>query len=372
MVGRGWNVTCLLVLGCCVPGIASETYEAAGAMEMPYDSVGYGGTPYAETAYSQGPYTESPVPYGEMPYAELPTVGDDYFNAAMYDAPTVKFTFDGYLFTRVGGETEQPLILESVFPSNPSLTSGDLSFEGRIGGRAELTFYAKPGGYAPHASILWTGTELSKAERTGDPADILFFNATAAEPSDGYTARNRSRFIFGDVGIRKTVSHTYGWSAGLAYGRLVESLDLISAPDDSSAPSLSGPSERGFYSQVENEMIGFQLGLDAQIWTNGRSKIEGGITGGIFHNDISVGAQAENAAQDWSSAETMFVGGATLSFVIPADPVNFRFGYQGFYLSDVALPVSQSRDRSIISGAGEEPTDEVWYHGFLFGIELLR
>ena len=292
------------------------------------------------------------------------------FAPAAYDPPTVKFTLDGYLFKRTGGDLDQPLILEAPFPAPASLTSGDIGLEGRMGGRADLTFYGAPGRFAPRAGVLWTGTETSSVERTGDPADVFFFNAVAADPASAYTARSLSRFTLADFGVRKTVSYTYGWSASFALGELIESLDLLS--DRNSGPSTPGTSETGFFSQTRNEFYGFQLGLDSQLWTNGRSKIEGAITAGVFHNAITVGAQAQNAAQDWDYETTAFVGTLNLVAVIPADPVNFRLGYQGAYLSGMALPVSQSRDRSIISGAGGDPTDDVWYHGFLFGIEFLR
>lgn len=313
--------------------------------------------------------------FGQAEFYDGAIVGDEFIEVPTYEMPTVKFTFDGYLFTRTGGDSEQPWILEGEFPAEPSLTSGDLDFQSRIGGRAELIFYAQPGGFAPRASVLWTGTELSQGEKTGNPADIIFFNGTDADPAPGYTARNRSRFTFGDVGVRRTVSPTYGWSAGLAFGQLIESMDLISAPDPNNPPAPTpggGTTETGFFSQVHNEFYGFQLGLDGQLWSNGRSKIEGGLTGGIFYNDISVGAQALNVQQHWDSSETAFVGTANISLVIPADPFNFRIGYQGAYLSGMALPASQSRERSIVRGTGSDPTDDVWYHGLLFGIEFVR
>lgn len=299
--------------------------------------------------------------------------GGDHYHAVHADLPTVKFTFDGFWFFRSGGDEDQPLILQDEFPAPASLTSGDLNFESKLGGRGELVFFATPGRFAPRASVLWTGTEGSRARRTGDPADILFFNAVDADPAPGYTARHQSRFTLADIGVRRTVSPAYGWSAGVGLGELIESLDLISDPDPTTQQAGgTAPAESGFYSQTHNQFYGFQLGLDGHIFTSERARLDGALTAGIFHNEIEVAAQALNVDQTWKPDETAFIGTFNLTLVLPADPVNFRIGYQGAYLSGMALSATQSRERRIVSGGGADVTDDVFYHGLLFGIEYLR
>lgn len=66
----------------------------------------------------------------------------------MVRTPTIKFTLDGYVFERLGGDTNQPWILQDPYPALPSLTSGDLDFSGKLGARVELFFYAQPGHFA--------------------------------------------------------------------------------------------------------------------------------------------------------------------------------------------------------------------------------
>jgi len=331
--------------------------------------------PIAEGAFSYGPTIDGPMSYGPMNEQGdfefiQSSVEGEYIQVPAYEMPTVKFTLDGLLLNRIGGSDDETLVRTEPF-GPAAITSGDIGFENRLGGKAELVFYSAPYRFAPRASVLWTGTELSKADYMapeGSTADVSFFQARAAEPSPGYTLRNRSRFTFADIGLRRTVSPAYGFSASLAYARIVESMDWISRGAE---PAVGG-GQTGFFSQVDNRMYGVQVGADAQIWTNGYLKIDGNVTVGYFYNDVKAGAQARNGSQEWNPNDEAIIGMANLALVIPADPVNIRIGYQGAFLSGVSLPGSYTREMSIFDGSGELPSDDVWYHGLTIGIEYLR
>lgn len=106
--------------------------------------------------------------------------------------------------------------------------------------------------------MLWTGTEESTGTRTDNPSDVLFFNGVAADPSDGYTARRKSRLRLADIGVRQTVELGWGWSASVTFGELIESLDMLSSDSGEGV-------EAGFFSQTHNEFYGAQLGIDRVV-----------------------------------------------------------------------------------------------------------
>lgn len=325
------------------------------------------------TAFPQPPTQ----PYARQPIPQFAPSFNEGYGGQMAplpscdscELPTVRFTVDGFLYDRFGG-ADTPLILEAPFPSSPSLTSGDFDFEGRWAGQADLTFFAKPGSVAPRAGILWTGAERLDERRTGNPADIFFFQGTAANPASQYKARYRTTFALGDAGLRRTLTPTWGISGSLVFGQIEEELDIVD-PNDS-AISGSTSFQSGFFSQVKNSLYGGQLAVDGQLWTNGYLKIEGNLAGGLFYNDIRVAGQTLNISRKFRDTETTFMGRGALSLVIPADPVNFRIGYQAIVFDGIALAAAQSQERRLVVDNGANPTETVGYHGLTFGFEWLH
>ena len=116
-------------------------------------------------------------------------------------------------------------------------------------------------------------------------------------------------------------------------------------------------------------MVGLHLGSDVAL-SIGDCRIEGGINGGVYLNEIDVYAEALNVTQVWSQDETAFIGKANIAWVIPFWPVNFRVGYQAIFLSGVALAPDQSAALSIFSSSGSAAVGDVFYHGAILGVEF--
>ena len=290
----------------------------------------------------------------------------DHFGGALPlvdQGPKFRFVFDGLLLDRSDSLDSHTLLWDAPFPAgNPLLDASELSFDTIFGGRLELTLFDEgPNPVDYRFGYMFTETASLHEARSSSPADINFFNASAANPSDTYTARYEPKLWLTDLSLRRRYSK-FGTSAGLSFGQLRESFDLLSSFDPLS----------GFYSRTDNELYGIQLGADGHLWSNGFSRIEGSVTGGVYYNDIEIQASALGVDRIWDDSETSFVGSANIAWVIPAFPFNFRIGYQAYFLSGVALAPDQSQQLSFFSAAGEAVTNDVLYHGAILGIEFVH
>lgn len=274
----------------------------------------------------------------------------------------VKFTLDAMYMSRAGAGGSDPLILDAPFPLGaPLLTADELDIDGLWGGRLELVVYdPTPNPTDLRISYLWTERGEGTESRSSSPADILFFNIVDAAPSNTYTARLQSRFALGDIGIRKEKRPGVGVFGGLALGELNESLDLLTGPTT------------GFFSQGENKLYGANFGVDAQLWSNGYCRLEGGLGWGLYYNDIEIRAQSQNWQRTWSDSSAAYMGQMHFAFVVPAYPFNFRLGYQVTHVGGLGLLADQSDGLRLFDGGGSVDTDSTAWHGLLLGIEYLR
>lgn len=282
------------------------------------------------------------------------------FDAAMqvpYQPRKGKITLDGFLFSRNGTDDHQPLLIDAPYPlGEPTLHTDDLDFEGELGGRFDVALSNI------HFNYIWTDTASTHINRVNEPAsDMLFFNIHDADDSAFFTARYQSRFALGHLGLRTDVNPFLGFFGGIAIGEISESLDMITEFDPLN----------GFYSQGTNDLYGLRIGTEAQIWSNGYSKIECSLTGGVYYNDIEINAQSQNWQATWTGDDVAFSGTAHIALVIPASPVNFRIGYQATALSGVAILPDASNSLRLWDGGGDIVTNDVFFHGLLFGVELL-
>lgn len=289
---------------------------------------------------------------------------DEITQGVGYGRPQVKFTLDATVQSRSGAGGSDPLVMDGPFPlGSPLLTAGELDFDGIWGGRLELIIFdPTPNPTDLRLMYMWTERAETAETRSSNPADVSFFNIVDAAPVNTYTARYQSRFALGDIGIRHQRAPGIGLSGGLAFGSVSESLDLITAFD-----TLTG-----FFSQGTNDLYGVDFNLDAQLWSNGFCRVEGGAGFGVFYNDIEINAQSQNWQTTWSDGKTAYMATGNIACVIPAYPVNFRIGYQATYVGGLGLIADQSDALRLFDGGGGIETDGAVWHGLLFGIEYLR
>ena len=274
-------------------------------------------------------------------------------SSAYAQQPTsIKIVADGLIMTRSDVDS-QTILYDAPWPGgNPLLDASDINFDTIWAGRLEATLHD-----VLHFGYLQTETAIVYETRSSSPADVNFFNASDASPANTYTARYKSKFWIGDVSVANRIHPKVAVWAGVGFGELKESFDLLSG-------------NTGFFSDTKNEMVGFHLGSDFVVWSNGHSRIEGGVNGGIYHNDIEVFADTLTIDRRWSQDETAFIGGANIAWVIPFWPFNFRIGYQAVLLSGVALAPDQSAAFDLFTNAGTADVGDVVYHGGILGIEF--
>jgi len=274
-------------------------------------------------------------------------------SSAYAQQPTnIKIVADALIMTR-SDVASHPILYDAPWPAgSPLLDASDINLNTIWSGRLEATLHE-----LLHIGYLQTENATAHETRSSSPADVEFFNGFDANPANTYTARYTSKFWLGDVSVANRIHPKVSVWAGVGFGELKESFDLLSGNE-------------GFFSDTKNKLVGFHAGSDITVWSNGFSRIEGGVNGGIYYNNIDVYAEAINVSQIWSQDETTFIGGANIAWVIPFWPVNFRIGYQAFFLSRVALAPDQSAVLDLSSSSGNADVGDVFYHGGIIGLEF--
>ena len=278
----------------------------------------------------------------------------------------IKFLADGILLNRDFGAAPQTLLVDAPFPqpSNELLNTSDLDYDVLVSARLELVLYDEgPNPIDYKFGYQRTEEAEFREVRMSNPADVRFFGGVAANPSNSYVARGTSQFRIGDFGLRKQFTSRLAGSASVSLGEFKEEFDLLSAEN---------PVATGFFSRTENDLYGFQLGGEALLWTNGVSRIEANLNGGVYYNDIEVQAVALNIQRFWSDSSAAFAGSSNIALVIPAFPFDIRVGYQANFLSGVAMAADQSTAFSFFTPDGSAATSDLIYHGFFLGLEFVR
>jgi|GEM_PF-4111585 len=286
-----------------------------------------------------------------------------------YQAPVGRVTIDGLFMFREGVGEDQPLILDQTSGfSETVLSSSDFEFKNEFAGQVNVDF----GSF--HLGYFGTGELEESFTREAPDVNVSFFNAQSVEQRQRYTANYRSYLNLGDIGLRREFGRFTSIYASAAIGRLKEDFNLLGESTVSADPNdpnaaPNGPS--GLSSEVENNLYGVNLGIRRQCFNNGNLRLE--ITGvaGAYLNDMEVTATSANNQGKWNESDLAYSGVANAALVIPAWPVNFRIGYQAVWLSGVAIAPEMSRTLNVIDGGGDIGTNDVLYHGLIFGVEKL-
>ncbi|MEM6366444.1 MAG: hypothetical protein AAF745_18605, partial [Planctomycetota bacterium] len=156
-------------------------------------------------------------------------------------------------------------------------------------------------------------------------------------------------------------------SAGLRWIDLAEDFDILDTA------SLSTQVINGFRSQVDNEAFGFQLGMEATLWSNDILRLFWGGKYAYLSNDVTGDGIAQNAVIQFedtldSSLLEMEIG---ISARI-ARWASVEFAYHGLQLYDVAGILSQSRGIDILGVSDPEPiSSDIGWNGFHFGFNFM-
>jgi hypothetical protein len=270
----------------------------------------------------------------------------------------------------------QPASMPFVFTPSASVLldmdeltgSGGKGFDGMlnvkrvIGGNKPVDFQMR---FFESREMLFSRGILST------PAVIpVFYSGIPATPATDYRVTYESDLQSGEINLRTPVIQRLYGVAGIRYFELEEQFDIVDV-----AASGSGI-QSGYFSGIDNDAIGGQIGLEGILFSGKRGRITGGIKWGLLSNSVRGIAMATDVSGNPLTtrlAETeaaqlidLQLGGA---FAI-VDWLSLYGGYQGLIGSDFALAPTQSRESSIFNPTNPVTFESTQWHGYRLGVAL--
>jgi hypothetical protein len=173
--------------------------------------------------------------------------------------------------------------------------------------------------------------------------------------------------------LRRRDSGRLSLNYGFRWANLDETLELTPTAVAGTFPHVFG---------AENNLYGFQLGLDGTIWDGCRFGVDGFLKAGIYANQAEVGSSLVqlgvfSGSGVNSSTHGAFLGelGVTGRYDV-SDRLTLRGGYQIMFLDGVALAADQVSSTGDLTagGATNVPVsvtrNTLIYHGLNFGVEF--
>jgi opacity protein-like surface antigen len=166
-------------------------------------------------------------------------------------------------------------------------------------------------------------------------------------------------------------------TAGFRYIELNESMGINIFEN----PGSLFADEYGF--NAANDLYGFQVGIESQLWCRGKFHLDGVTKFGIYGNDISASSFLDDPgdpllSRSGTDTATQTAFGLDLGLSAAYDVtcnLSVRAGYQLMYLDGVALAADQVPNTSNLIGLpGATPVtahggNSVLYHGLNVGFE---
>jgi hypothetical protein len=159
----------------------------------------------------------------------------------------------------------------------------------------------------------------------------LFFGNLGGTDNE-YSAEYQSDLHSAEANLSFECRHGFVPFAGIRWMHVGEEFELWEVV----APS------NGVLAETRNDLIGAQLGLQKDLWTHDRIRIETIVKLGVSHNSIDLHADEHTggvptAVLDRSFGETATAGEVQVTVVWQPYPhLAFRAGYNGLWLNDVA------------------------------------
>jgi hypothetical protein len=274
--------------------------------------------------------------------------------------PKVQFTLDLLVMDRDDAGS-YPLLVDTA-TGDVLLRTGGLIQDAEPGVRMSLTLL-DDAGYDVEFSYLGLDTFGDPITRSSDdPITFVFYGGTPANPQTSYTADYRSELNSGEINLRKRLGSQVTALAGFRFLELRENFNILS-------------DRGGFFSSTDNDLYGFQLGGDVQLFRVRRSLVFSTVKAGVYYNNADVAAKADtpNGTISFIDDEdtVAFVGDVAVGMLIPMGPsADLRIGYQGLFLDGVGLAPDQSSDYSLFTSSGSMDESSLYYHGGFIGVDL--
>jgi len=243
-----------------------------------------------------------------------------------------------------------------------------------IGGLSFSNYEAGPMLTVMRHNILDTAATLELTyfgvwnENTSAATDVVIVGTTPPIFIVGggtVDANYRSRLDSVELNLRRTWGD---WFTLLAGVRAVELMDELSSE------LMAGGGQTATHRvNVNNHLLGAQIGADVLVYHTGRLSVEwigkAGLYGNSADQDTTIagvgGALPSVRARDDVAA---FVGELGLTGVFDVnDRWSLRGGYQALWLDRIALAPNQLANSNLLTGIGRlDATEEPIYHGFTF------
>jgi hypothetical protein len=204
------------------------------------------------------------------------------------------------------------------------------------------------------------------------PSSVIpvFYNAIPVTPANDYIVDYTSDLQSGEINLRTPLFQRLYGIAGIRYFELEEQFDIIDVA------ATSATTTAGFFSGVDNDAIGGQIGLEGVLFSGKRGRVTGGVKWGLLSNSVRGIAMATTTSGNPLSsrlAETQSTQlidiqlGGTFSIT---DWLGLYGGYQGLIGSDFALGPTQSRESRISDPTNPVAFESEQWHGYRIGVAL--
>jgi hypothetical protein len=278
-------------------------------------------------------------------------------NPAFCGFPTFSVSTDVVILGR-----STPVAQAIVFDGsiNPLLDATSFGTPTDAGARINLTFYDQSG-WDFMLDMLFMG-QMESRQRfdTSNGVTLFFYQGVAVDPVN--TADMLSDLDTGELNARRRLSPNLALLAGVRYLELSENLNFF-----------RNSVTTGYRSQTDNRLFGGQLGAEGVVplWGYGRLFATGKY--GIYNNSYEVAAVASSggspiriAVRDDMAAYVTEVNAGWEVQTVPC--MTLRFGYQGFWLQNMALATDQLNQFSIFTADGSVRKGFAAFHGGFVGL----
>lgn len=272
--------------------------------------------------------------------------------------PTVSISTDVVVLGR-STPVDQTILFDGAL--NPLLDASDFGQPVDAGARINLTFFDCCD-WDFMFDMLFMGEMNSRQQvDASNGVTLFFYQGVAADPVN--TAEMRTDLDTGEFNLRRRFGPNVALLFGVRYLELSENLDFF---DDSTSNSA-------YRSQSDNRLIGGQLGAEGVIPLGCFGRLFATGKYGAFNNRYQVAAQATSggAPITISVRDDMaaYVTEANAGWEIQTVPcMTLRFGYQGFWLQNMALSSDQLNQYSIFTADGSVRKGFAGFHGWFGGL----
>ena len=278
--------------------------------------------------------------------------------------------------TPAGSARRMQVALEAVYLSRGSLDGGDFVFDDNgvalnyselePGTSTDLRIrWSRVDGYGKGWEFVALKSDSFNARTVVDGPNVVpvFYNAIPAVAQPSWDIDYDSDFETYELNWWGGDRPNLRFGGGFRFINFREEFDIVRT----AAPSV------GFFSDTDNDLIGFQFLVEYRKWISNQTQLEFGNRTGIFNNNIDVRAFAANGQLHREADAFSFVGNWNAGVRFHTTGLgSWRFGYEAVLLTGVAVAPEQSEALSLFNpSANNIQLGDVFFHGAYGGFEFL-